>query len=34
VIGTNSEKAIRAYQESRGLPVTGTPSLSLLRSLR
>lgn len=33
VIGPNSEKAIRAYQASRGLPVTGTPSLELLRSL-
>ena len=33
VIGPNTEKAIRAYQASRGLPVTGTPSLELLRSL-
>jgi peptidoglycan hydrolase-like protein with peptidoglycan-binding domain len=34
VIGPNSEKAIRAYQASRGLPVTGRPSLKLLQSLR
>ncbi|MFW8595690.1 lytic murein transglycosylase [Cribrihabitans neustonicus] len=34
VIGPNSQSAIRAYQESRGLPVTGTPSQDLLRSLR
>ena len=34
VIGPNSEKAIRAYQASRGLPVTGRPSLELLQSLR
>jgi peptidoglycan hydrolase-like protein with peptidoglycan-binding domain len=27
VIGTNSEKAIRADQASRGLTATGTPSL-------
>jgi lytic murein transglycosylase len=33
VIGPNSEKAIRAYQASRGLPVTGRPSQELLRSL-
>jgi membrane-bound lytic murein transglycosylase B len=33
VIGPNSEKAIRAYQASRGLAATGTPSLELLRSL-
>ncbi|WP_323037638.1 lytic murein transglycosylase [Pararhodobacter sp.] len=34
VIGSNTEAAISAYQASRGLPVTGTPSLELLRSLR
>ncbi|PWL35748.1 MAG: peptidoglycan-binding protein, partial [Marivita sp. XM-24bin2] len=34
VIGSNTETAIRAYQASRGLPVTGTPSQALLRSLR
>jgi lytic murein transglycosylase len=34
VIGSNTESAIRAYQESRGLPVTGTPSQALLQSLR
>ena len=33
VIGRNTEAAIRAYQTSRGLPVTGTPSPELLRSL-
>jgi membrane-bound lytic murein transglycosylase B len=33
VIGSNSETAIRAYQVSRGLPVTGTPSQALLQSL-
>lgn len=33
VIGANTEAAIRAYQASRGLPVTGTPSQELLRSL-
>lgn len=33
VIGPNSEAAIRAYQASRGLPVTGVPSLDLLRML-
>jgi lytic murein transglycosylase len=33
VIGPNSEKAISAYQSSRGLPVTGQPSIELLRSL-
>lgn len=33
VIGSNTEAAISAYQASRGLPVTGTPSLELLRSL-
>jgi membrane-bound lytic murein transglycosylase B len=34
VIGSNTEAAIRAYQASRGLPVTGTPSQALLQSLR
>jgi hypothetical protein len=33
VIGPNTEAAIRAYQASRGLPVTGQPSLDLLRAL-
>ncbi|MFP7671774.1 lytic murein transglycosylase [Marivita sp. S0852] len=34
VIGSNTEAAIRAYQTSRGMPVTGTPSQALLDSLR
>ncbi len=34
VIGSNTESAISAYQASRGLPVTGTPSQALLQSLR
>jgi peptidoglycan hydrolase-like protein with peptidoglycan-binding domain len=33
VIGPNTEKAIRAYQQSRSLPLTGTPSKSLLLGL-
>jgi lytic murein transglycosylase len=33
VIGPNSEKAVRAYQASKGLPVTGKPSQELLRQL-
>ena len=33
VIGPNTRRAISAYQSSRGLPVTGEPSLELLRSL-
>ncbi len=33
VIGRNTESAIRAYQASRGLPVTGTPSQALLLNL-
>ncbi|WP_299043142.1 lytic murein transglycosylase [uncultured Tateyamaria sp.] len=33
VLGTKSQAAIAAYQTSRGLPATGTPSLDLLRSL-
>jgi peptidoglycan hydrolase-like protein with peptidoglycan-binding domain len=34
VIGPNSESAIRSYQQSRGLPVTGQPSRPLLEQLR
>ncbi|MBI6629421.1 lytic murein transglycosylase [Pontibaca salina] len=34
VIGAKSETAIRAYQQSVGLPVTGNPSQALLRGLR
>lgn len=34
VIGPNTENAIRSYQASAGLPVTGTPSQTLLNSLR
>lgn len=34
VIGPNTRKAISAFQASRGLPVTGEPSLSLLRLLQ
>ncbi len=33
VIGANTRKAIEAWQASRGLPVTGEPSVALLRSL-
>ncbi len=33
VIGPNTEEAIRAYQASVGLPVTGTPSQTLLAAL-
>jgi lytic murein transglycosylase len=33
VIGANTRKAIEAWQASRGLPVTGEPSLALLQSL-
>lgn len=33
VIGPNSRSAISDYQRSRGLPVTGEPSLELLRNL-
>ncbi len=33
VIGRNTEAAIRAYQASLGLPVTGIPSQTLLQSL-
>lgn len=34
VIGKNTETAIRAFQASQGLPVTGQPSLALLQALR
>lgn len=34
VIGPNSESAIRAYQQARGLPVTGQPSPDLLARLQ
>ncbi|MEM6566578.1 MAG: lytic murein transglycosylase [Pseudomonadota bacterium] len=34
VIGPNTRSAIRAYQSSQSLAVTGTPSLDLLNSLR
>jgi predicted dehydrogenase len=34
VIGPNTEAAIRAYQASQGMAVTGTPSQALLQSLR
>ncbi|MEO1197707.1 MAG: lytic murein transglycosylase [Pseudomonadota bacterium] len=34
VIGPNTRNAIRAYQQSRGLPETGEPSRELLSSLR
>lgn len=33
VLGSKTEAAIRAYQRSRGLPETGKPSQSLLKSL-
>ena len=33
VIGRNTESAIRGWQASRGLPVTGTPSRALLQAL-
>ncbi|MEM9813066.1 MAG: lytic murein transglycosylase [Pseudomonadota bacterium] len=33
VIGRATEAAIRAYETSQGLPVTGTPTQNLLRSL-
>ena len=33
VIGPDTRRAISAYQASRGLPVTGEPSLTLLRNL-
>lgn len=33
VLGPKSQAAISAYQSSKGLPVTGTPSQELLRSL-
>jgi membrane-bound lytic murein transglycosylase B len=34
VIGAKTQAAISAYQASAGLPVTGKPSLDLLRRLR
>ncbi len=34
VIGTKTREAISAFQASQGLPVTGEPSLELLRRLR
>lgn len=34
VIGSNTVAAIRAFEASSGLPVTGEPSISLLRRLR
>lgn len=34
VIGNNTRAAISAWQERRGLPVTGEPSLALLQMLR
>lgn len=34
VIGSNTEAAISAYQQASGLPVTGQPSMALLRRLR
>jgi len=34
VIGAKTRAAIRAYEASVGLPVTGEPSLELLRRLR
>lgn len=34
VIGTRTIEAIKAFQASRGLPVTGEPSLALLAALR
>jgi peptidoglycan hydrolase-like protein with peptidoglycan-binding domain len=34
VIGAKTKAAISAYQASQGLPVTGEPSLDLLRRLR
>ena len=33
-VGSNTITAIRAYQQSRGLPVTGEPSAELLQQLR
>ncbi len=34
VVGSGTEEAIRGYQAANGLPVTGEPSLALLRRLR
>ncbi len=33
-VGSNTTNAIRAYQQSRGLPTTGEPSAELLQQLR
>ena len=33
-VGSNTTSAIRAYQQSRGLPVTGEPTADLLQQLR
>lgn len=33
-VGSNTTNAIRAYQQSRGLPVTGQPDATLLQQLR
>ena len=33
IIGSKTEAAVTAYQQARGLPVTGQPSVALLRSL-
>lgn len=33
-VGTNTTNAIRAYQQSRGLPATGVPDAALLQQLR
>jgi peptidoglycan hydrolase-like protein with peptidoglycan-binding domain len=34
VVGAKTKAAISAFQASRGLPVTGEPSLALLQQLR
>ncbi len=34
VVGPNTEAAIRAYQRARGLPVTGVPSMEMVRAVR
>jgi peptidoglycan hydrolase-like protein with peptidoglycan-binding domain len=34
VIGARTEAAIRAWQQSRGLPVTGEATMSVLTALR
>lgn len=33
-MGSNTTNAIRAYQQARGLPVTGQPDATLLQQLR